>query len=210
MEFIIPFGQGVGSWFATGLDDIILLGIILVSARKKGQVLAIVTGQVLAVVAVLTVTNIAITWLQTLGLIPASYRVLSGTILTAVGIYLFKSSSDDDEEDSERSSWFLMAIAAFWIYVTNATDDFSVMLGILIPLTLSLRIVFSVGFLMGWTASFVLAYRGSEIKAPWLIKSLTFALYGWGLFYLLTGFWNLAPDLYDALVYYVPGLFGSF
>ena len=164
-------------------------------ARQNRRTAAVFLGQCVAVLVVLVVTNALISSIQALGVDTAYLKIISGGILTAVGFVLFRSYDKDEGEDeipSLRKTWNLVAVSSAVIYWLNSLDDISVMSGMLIPLQFTERLVYSVGFLVGWMTSFMLAYQGSKINMPWLYKTFAGILILWGLVNLCVGLYEIA------------------
>lgn len=178
VEIFYIFGIGFIYWHATGSDDFFLLMGLLKANPGRAKIMVIGVGQLIGVVGLLITANI----LLTLVALPPQWRhTLSGFGLILAGFLIIRSSSSKPSIKRKR----LLVLTALFTYVTFASDDFLLVTSNLIPLTTDMRIVFSVGFVVGWMSSFILALIGSQIKMKWLEKILPIVLIAVGLYRLL-------------------------
>ena len=188
IEILTCLLMGFGSWWSTGIDDLILLSGILKTTRNRKQVFAVACAQFLGVAVVLVLANCLIAAIRLINLPLAAFELFSGVILIGVGCLIFRSLyiRTTQRITSSRRTTSIAAIA-FLVYIFNAADDFAVVTGSFVPLATGSRLILSLGFVVGWMTCFILAYRGSKIKTSWLNKFLAMVLITWGLMRLVSG-----------------------
>ncbi|MBX3081509.1 MAG: hypothetical protein KF716_07710 [Anaerolineae bacterium] len=134
---------GFVSWWATGIDDVLALGLVL-----KGQPAplrrAVIVGNVLGVIVILLLASLIVAGVLTFApsvldtpILGIPLQRLAGLLPILIGaraLYMIVRGEDNDDDDippisARRVAW--AGALGFQIYVLNSTDDLVVHLGIL-------------------------------------------------------------------------------
>lgn len=163
-EFFAGIWVGVAAWFATGIDDFLVVLFYMNLRRSSLNTVSVVTGTVLAVLVMIWLCVgldlIAENVIETIG----NLRLL-GVVPMLLGIYgVIRWIRDHEKKAPKWGKWahaFGIAGVSFLTYLSNSTDDIIVNTSILqssIFHTLSYRWWgFVVGILMGAVITCVVA-----------------------------------------------------
>lgn len=177
---------GFAAWWGTGVDDTLALGLLL-KGRRPGVRLAMIVGNVIGVLLILSAASAVVLGAISLApglletrLLGVPIQNLLGIIPIGIGVrslYLFFTDQDDDDEVEYPpvARWRTMGLAAFvgmQVYLVNSFDDLAMHLGILGgALKPSLGWLALVPLSAYWTGS-LLGEVTSVIAADWLARHM--------------------------------------
>lgn len=158
IDLFLILGGGFIAWWLTGFyDDFLILVSVLKRHRSPPDVLRVFIGQLIGVLLVVSISLVLTDLLE-----PNVWtKRASGLILILIGIWFFISSNKSEGEKSRSSS---LVIMAFLLYIFNALDDFTLVSASLLSLGLGAKILFCVGFILGWMSSFFMALKSLELN----------------------------------------------
>lgn len=163
---------GFVSWWATGVDDVLLLGLVL-KGHPRPLRRAVIVGNVVGVVLILAISALIV--LGVLTAVPALMRSavlglpllqLAGLIPIVIGVralHMLRQGDAEPDEDEVNVGVLNQAgagVVGFQVYVLNSADDLIVHMGVFAGAVQSVTgmVAYSVGVLLG-EASSILAAR---------------------------------------------------
>jgi len=133
---------GFVSWWATGIDDVLALGLVLKSQPTSLR-RAVIIGNVLGVILILLLATLIVAGVLTFApnvldtpILGIPLQRLAGLLPILIGaraLYMIARGEEDDDDippiSAQRMAW--AGALGFQIYVLNSTDDLVVHLGVL-------------------------------------------------------------------------------
>jgi cadmium resistance protein CadD (predicted permease) len=162
---------GFVSWWATGVDDVLLLGLVL-RGQPRPLRRAVIVGNVVGVLLILAVSGLIV--LGVLTALPALMQgrvlgvpllQLAGAIPIVIGLRaLLTLRRGNAEPDEEAPSDGILnqagaGVVGFQVYVLNSADDLIVHVGVFAGAAQSVSgiVAYSVGVLLGELSSILAA-----------------------------------------------------
>ena len=175
---------GFITWFATGLDDIVIMSLLLKDKmnqthKYKNDPVWLLIGHLLAVGGLLVLAGVTSRFIHLITENPFVGR-LPGIIVIMFGLYyLWVSHINHRKEKGEKfikpieeEHRLTLFISGFLMYAAaSGIDDYAVNTSILIQRDLVINmVIYGVGFLLGSVASFYLSTKISHFisKIKWI------------------------------------------